>query len=144
MDRPMCKTCPYWMPTGHTTTKPGWWVDPPEGLALGQCRHSPPPAAHHHAGGVYEHGAGQPPLTNESFWCGQHPDFLAHIATTRKPKRKVKPTAQRIVKAWEASDKKGIATMRDIAEEFNLTRQRVRQILADAGALKRTVPRRNG
>lgn len=72
MDRPTCKTCPYWYNAGDED---------------GECRkrapitHAPPNLEN--ANSTYY--VVWWPTTWAKEWCGEHPDFPAYIAATRNP-----------------------------------------------------------
>lgn len=69
MDRPTCETCPYW--SAH---EPGV-------ATTGTCRRTSPvpPALQEQADWFNNIFAGIWPVTEESDWCGEHPDFPAYV-----------------------------------------------------------------
>lgn len=72
MERPTCKTCPYWILMGKDD-------DDDE---FGECRHTPPDLVQADAWDDYLNCKW--PRTYVFNWCGEHPDFPAYIAATRK------------------------------------------------------------
>ena len=64
MDRPTCKTCPYWRKQYEDDTS-------------GTCQRRSPQAVRRDYPTFAE--------THESSWCGEHPDFAAWMATQAKP-----------------------------------------------------------
>jgi len=80
MDRPTCKTCPYWNAPKHHEYLD---EDEPE---RGDCRKYNPVFRPDMSA---EMGACQPwdgwwPTTSETQFCGEHPNFPAWIASRRQ------------------------------------------------------------
>jgi hypothetical protein len=79
MDRPTCKTCPYWRELN---------VDPDDGN--GECHRYPPklPPTMALVEEVGPYGEGLSfPDAPFYLWCGEHPDFPDWIAHLRKQAR---------------------------------------------------------
>ncbi len=72
MDRPTCKTCPFW-------DSANW-----HNLENGRCRRAPPVGDGHDVEGTDEL-LGSWPLTAQDDWCGEHPKFRAYITAMRYP-----------------------------------------------------------
>ena len=76
MDKPRCKTCPYWdeLPPVEESTE-----------EAGVCLRFPPviPAFEDQAdGAVYQ---GTQPWTYPTDTCGEHPEFSAYITSMKHP-----------------------------------------------------------
>lgn len=76
MERPTCKTCPYWKQLS-------------EAELYGECRHGP---AKHGAETQLNCDPGTVSITwgtwfdqHEDEWCGAHPNFPAYIASLKPP-----------------------------------------------------------
>lgn len=77
MERPTCKTCPYWQYCGGETDL---------GYRYGWChRHAPRPVI------IDEEWDKEPewPWVPDHEWCGEHPDFPAYLASLRSPSQEI-------------------------------------------------------
>jgi hypothetical protein len=72
MDRPTCKTCPYYVSSGEVGGE-------------GQCQRHPPRFISCEYEGAEDEPAntGYWPLVTETGFCGEHPDFPAYLASLR-------------------------------------------------------------
>lgn len=70
MERPTCKTCPYWFDEARADH------------SAGDCRrHAPRPSP------AWPNSTTDPahwPEVYDDAWCGEHPDFLEYIASLKK------------------------------------------------------------
>lgn len=69
MDRPTCKTCPFWQAIFNDDT-------------AGECRIKAPLSKRSLNDFTFVH-------THGDSWCGEHPDFPAFISATRKPTSRI-------------------------------------------------------
>jgi len=107
MDRPTCRTCPYWDSGGEEDS--------------GICRKSCPKTAKPQYEGDY---SAFPvwPITLDTEWCGEHPDFPAYLASLKKPPESTDSTEWRAyrgelsVRAIKTLTKLDVATLEGIAK----------------------------
>lgn len=75
MERPTCKSCPYWRPQGHISRQQA---------DSGLCKRYPVV----YVGNPSEYdadnvGGWAHPIEEDNSWCGEHPDFPAYIASLK-------------------------------------------------------------
>ncbi len=75
MDRPTCKTCPYW-------SDEIFHEDPTCEASLCACQRTPPQLNGKPFNVETETGCDFP-YTWDSDWCGEHPDFPEYIASLK-------------------------------------------------------------
>jgi hypothetical protein len=91
MERPTCKTCPYWQET-H--------MDPDEGMK-GDCQRYPPLIPY--LEGDFDDDNASYPITRADQTCGEHPGFPAYIASLKPAEFSGNSMLDKLLKTVEKS-----------------------------------------